>query len=219
MPPPRITSSGSTTAATAAMARAILPASILTTLSAVRSPLRASANTFFAVRGDRMPSRRAVSTTPAALPAASSGPRRRLDGSRTSVPASGQVPDLAGAAAAAPIQLAVQHQAHADSGPEVQVDEVGDPLAQAVPLLTERGQVHVVLERDLGPELCLHGFDQPLPSPAGQAVGQSHLSTLGLEHTRAAHRREGHLFPADPGVGRQAVCDRSDLSDRGSWHS
>ena len=56
IPPPRITSSGSTTAATAAMARAIRPASMSRPPSAFRSPLRAAANTFFAVRGGFIPS-------------------------------------------------------------------------------------------------------------------------------------------------------------------
>ena len=145
-----------------------MPSPDHTTLRALRSPLRASANTFFAVSGGGMPSRRAVSDHAGrARRRHRAVPRRRLDGSRTSVPASGQVPDLAGAAAAAPVQLAVQHQAHADAGPEVQVDEVRRPPCPA------RATAHRARPgsrrsrtRSWCPSSCLHGFDQPLPPPA-----------------------------------------------------
>src|SRR5581483_9551960 len=67
----------------------------------------------------------------------------------------GQVSDLPRGAPRSPVELAAQYQAHAHTGPDVEVDEVLHPLAEPVPLLAHRGEVHVVLEGGLRPELSL----------------------------------------------------------------
>jgi len=95
----------------------------------------------------------------------------------------------------------------------VQVHEVLDALAEPLPLLADRGEVHVVLERDLRAQLLLHELDQPLTSPPGQRICECDLTAFLLEHAGAPDRRERHLPPLDPRVGRQCVRDGTDLRD------
>ena len=92
MPPPRTTSSGSTTGAMAAMVKAMRLASTPTTHWATASPRRAAAKTRRALRGDRMPSRRASATTPTPPTVASSAPRRRASSGLAELDPNGRCP-------------------------------------------------------------------------------------------------------------------------------
>ena len=91
-----------------------------------------------------------------------------------------------------------------DAGAQVQIHEVVDALAEPLPLLADRGEVHVVLERDLRAQLVLDELDQSLPSPPRQRVCERDLAALRLEHAGAPDGRERHLSPLDAGVGGQA---------------
>ena len=113
------------------------------------------------------------------------------------------------------MQMATQHEPHADPGPDVQVHEVRDVLADAPPALADGGQVHIVLEADVRAELELQRLDEPLAPPARQVVGERDLPARGLEHAGAPHDREGHLAPADPGFRCEPVRDVADLPDQG----
>ena len=96
----------------------------------------------------------------------------------------------------------------------MQVHEVLDALAEPLPLLADRGEVHVVLERDLRAQLLLYELDQPLTSPSGQRIRERDLTAFLLEHPGTADRRERHLPPFDPGVSRERVRDGPDLRDQ-----
>ena len=126
----------------------------------------------------------------------------------------GQVRDLTGRAAAPPEELPVEDEPHAHPRAQMQVDEVLDILAEPVPSLAEGRQVDVVLERRLCAQLLLHRIHDAFAAPSGQAVGERHLSTVRLEHSRTAHGGERHLTPPDPGVCREGVRDGADLGDQ-----
>ena len=204
MPPPRITSSGSTTDATATIASAIRCTSAATTRA--RLAIAATRLVEHLLRGQRRrhpqppgvghhagrAGRGVERAAAAARRIAQIGLRQR------------EVADLARRPGAAAVELAVQDHAHADARAQVQVDEVLDALAEPLPLFADRRQVHVVLERDLGPQLLLDQLDQPLPPPPGQRVGQRDLTALLLEDPGAPHGRERHLAPLDARVRCQA---------------
>ena len=171
-PPPRMTSAGSTTGAIAAIPSARRAASISTAAIAAGWPRRAAAKTFFGVSGVAHPE---------ALRGAHDAGRRRRLLERPAPPVhrilrvagtDGQVGDLAGGAVRPAVQLAVQHQPHADAGSHPQVHEAVDVAAVPAGALAEGREVHVVLERQVGAELLAEGLDQALAAPAGEVRGQ-----------------------------------------------
>src|SRR4029453_14296473 len=230
--PPKTPSAGRTIGTIAAAASAIRSASSSTTRRAIASPRRAAANTFLADSGGSIPSRRAVATTPDAPAPVSSTPRRRrtlspgarpLGGEPTSpaaqdlgpgVPAGGEVAPLAGGARVPAVELAPQDQAGADARPDVQVDEVLDALAETEPLLAQCGQVHVVLERTLRPELLLDGLGETAPSPTRERVREGDVSGDRIEDPGAPDRGERDLLPLPAALGGRRVRDLADLRDQ-----
>src|SRR6185312_8824304 len=78
-----------------------------------------------------------------------------------------QVGDLAGRARRAPVELAADDDPEADPRADPQEDEALDAAADAARPLAQGGQVHVVVERDLGAELGGDRLEQALLA-AGQ---------------------------------------------------
>src|SRR5438128_1965478 len=76
--------------------------------------------------------------------------------------ADGQVRDLAGGAGCAPVELAADDDPEADPRADPQEDEALDAAADAARPLAQRGQIHVVVERDLGAELGGDRLEQAL---------------------------------------------------------
>src|SRR4029453_2870439 len=109
------------------------------------------------------------------------------------------------------VELAAQDQAGADARPDVQVDEVLDPFAETEPLLAERRKVHVVLERNLRPELLLDGLGETAPPPTRERVREGHVSGDRIEDPGAPDRGERHLLPLHACFRGERVRDLPDL--------
>jgi hypothetical protein len=78
----------------------------------------------------------------------------------------------------------------------VEVHEIVDVPAQSTPALTERGEVHVVLEDDRGAELPPYLVQQPLSRPAGKVMREQRMSGR-TEHAGAPDGRHRHATPPD----------------------
>ena len=136
MPPPRTTSSTSATAAIGARWSAIRRATSSTTAHA-----RRVAGAGGGEDRARVGARLGVVAGRARRP----GGADRVD--RLAEPGEGEV-ELAGGAVAAAVELAAEHEPCAHAGADGEEDEVGDAARDALPLLAQRGEVDVVLERD-----------------------------------------------------------------------
>ena len=121
------------------------------------------------------------------------------------------VADLAGGATGAAVELAGDHDAHADAGAHPEEDEVRNAGAGAVAELAQRGQVDVVLEADKRAELAADRAEQALPAPAGQVGSVGEQGAGGIEHARVADTGVGDLRPVEAGIGGHTVGDRADL--------
>ena len=123
------------------------------------------------------------------------------------------VRDLAGGTGRATIELPVKHEPQSDTGPYVQVREVVHVLAEPMPPLTDRGQIHVVLEphgyTERGSEIVEH----PLATPTGKIVGQCQVPGGWLEDAGAADDDVGDLAGGDPGLGGKRVGHLRHLAD------
>ena len=182
MPPPRTTSATSATAAIGAMCSAIRRAVLLDDRSGRgRRRARAAAKIARASYGGA-----SVVLAPP-RPTSSRGVARRPP-TRTGRPprrARQREVDLAGRAVAAAVQLAAEDEAGAEAGADREEREVVDPARDALPALTERGEVDVVLERDRQAEASRSSPPNSAPSRPATLVA-SVSARLGVDDARDA---------------------------------
>ena len=142
------------TAAIGAMCSAIRRASSATTSRATGSPARAAAKIERGSYGG--------SSTVAGRRALRASRERRRARVDVLGEADARVVELARRAVPAAVQLAAQHEPGAEAGADRDEDEVVDAARDAAPLLAERGEVDVVLDR--------HRQSEPLRELAREAV-------------------------------------------------
>ena len=128
--------------------------------------------------------------------------------------ASGRYPTSPAAPFAPAIDLAVDHDAHADPRAHVQIHEVLDVAPEAESALAERAEVHIVLEEHVRPKLRADRVEQPGPAPSGQVVGKRRVIFVLGEHARAPDARDGDVAPPQPRVLRHIPSDPAQLGDQ-----
>ena len=128
--------------------------------------------------------------------------------------ADGEISDLAGRAVGASSELAIDHQRQANPGANRQEREVCEVAAETVRALGKRGQVDIVLERDVRPQLLAHRLYETVPSPARKVGGHSDVAVDRIEDARATERGMGYLRPVHAGLPCQSMRNRPDLSDQ-----
>ena len=121
--------------------------------------------------------------------------------------------DLARHPVHAAVQPATEHEPHADAGAHVHEREAVRVPAHPVGALGEGRRVHVVLDRERGPERRPQPGQRLRLVPAGQAAGQRHQVPLRVVDARAADNRRGDLGAGDPGARAQLVGELDKLSD------
>ena len=174
------------------MCSAIRRASSATTSRATASPARAAPKT---ARGSK-----------GAASAVSAAPRREPRGSAETAPgarvdllaARADQVELARRAVAAAVQLAAQHEPGAEAGADREEDEVLDAPGDAEPLLADRREVDVVLERhrESEPRLELGAEGQALE--AGDVGGQLDPVAVGGATTPGTPTTRGRAAAGRP---------------------
>ena len=212
MPPPRITSSGSSSGARVAAWRA---------RSGRPRPRHADGGGVGPAGGGEnrlgrarraMPSVRACSTIPAAAVESSSIPRRRWARSWGSP---GPIGRYATSPAAPPAPRYRRPSITMPGRRRFPPTGTRSPTPRPpVGPLAERGEVDVVLEAEVGAELRAERLDQPLAPPAGQVGRHAAAAPLRDRARRDCRRRMRHLPPADAGLAGKAVGDLADLLDQ-----
>ena len=97
----------------------------------------------------------------------------------------------------APVQLAAEHEAHAHAGADRQERKVVDTAGDAGPPLADRGEVDVVLERDVDAELLAQLPAEGAPFEARDVRGREvqRGRPVGIDH--AGHSEHDSVDPLD----------------------
>ena len=105
--------------------------------------------------------------------------------------------------AAAAVQAAVEDQAGADPGGDLQVDQVAGVAAGAERGLGQRAEVRVVVDhhRDVEPAAHLGGGGHP--DPAGQDRGRADRAVALVDRAGQAHAGADHGLAGDARVGQR----------------
>ena len=177
---------------------------------AAASPRRAAANTALGVRACTLPASRAARTTaaPEADSSSSPGGARRGRADRRRRPAGSRSRPRRRRAA---VELAVDHDAHADAGADPQEARTSRRRARRRPQLAEGGHVHVVLEADGGAQLVADRADQAGRPNPGRFGASATAPRRGSRTPAAADGRVGDLAPAEAGVAGHVVRDPSPI--------
>ncbi len=113
----------------------------------------------------------------------------------------GEVGHLAGRAAVAHVEVAVDHHSHPDPGADQEVHEGPDPDAAPEGALAEGREIGVVAHRGRLSELPAQRLQEAGAAPAADPGGEQEGPVGGVEDPGAADHGLHHLGPGDPGPG------------------
>ncbi len=124
----------------------------------------------------------------------------------------GEVGDLAGGAAAADVEPAVDDHAHAEPGPDQEVDEGRGAPAPPVGELSQGREVGVVADAGGIPQLAAKLIEKCRAAPAANPGGKQEGSVGGIEDTRAGDGGPNHLGPSHARLGGDLAGQPADAA-------
>ena len=106
----------------------------------------------------------------------------------------GQVADLTGGPGRTAVQPSTEDDGETDTAADPDQHEVVDVAGRADARLCDRGEVHVVLERDRSVEVGPQRAEEAVV-PAGQVEGERDVAAGRVDQTRRAEHDPAHPFP------------------------